>query len=169
MGTTGRISWLPLFLLLLGSGCHMLHAQEVAPYPRGSAGGPQQQQQVVLEGNRLVLTCVAGGSWPLQYRWTLNGTYISPWSPQYMLTIPALSRTDAGLYQCVVRNRMGALIQRKVEVQVAYMADYSEAEQRRSVSAGRAAVLSPPPISAFPRLVVTWYRDGHKITPGSRV
>ncbi|KAJ3613948.1 hypothetical protein NHX12_017526 [Muraenolepis orangiensis] len=49
------------------------------PYLRGSGVG----QQVVLEGNRLVLTCLAGGSWPLQYRWSLNNSYISDWTPQY--------------------------------------------------------------------------------------
>lgn len=52
---------------------------EVAPYLQGSGLG----QQVVLEGNRLVLTCLAGGSWPLQYRWTLNNTNITDWTPQY--------------------------------------------------------------------------------------
>lgn len=35
--------------------------------------------------------------------------------------IPALRRSDAGSYQCVVRNRMGALLQRRSEVQVACM------------------------------------------------
>lgn len=52
---------------------------EVAPYLQGSGLG----QQVVLEGNRLVLTCLAGGSWPLQYRWTLNNSNITDWTPQY--------------------------------------------------------------------------------------
>lgn len=54
-------------------------ASEVAPYLQGSGRG----QQVVLEGNRLVLTCLAGGSWPLQYRWTLNNSNITDWTPQY--------------------------------------------------------------------------------------
>lgn len=52
---------------------------EVAPYLRG--GG--QRQQVVLEGNRLVLTCLVGGSWPLQYRWTFNNSNITDWTQQY--------------------------------------------------------------------------------------
>lgn len=33
--------------------------------------------------------------------------------------MPSLKRTDAGLYQCMVRNRMGAVIQRRTDVQVA--------------------------------------------------
>lgn len=52
---------------------------EVAPYLRGSGA----RQQVVLEGNRLVLTCLVGGSWPLQYRWTLNNSNVTDWTPQY--------------------------------------------------------------------------------------
>lgn len=52
---------------------------EVAPYLRGGV----LQQRVALDGNRLELTCLAGGSWPLQYRWTLNHSYITDWTPQY--------------------------------------------------------------------------------------
>lgn len=52
---------------------------EVAPYLRGSG----TRQQVVLEGNRLVLSCLVGGSWPLQYRWTLNNSNVTDWTPQY--------------------------------------------------------------------------------------
>uniref|UniRef100_A0A8C7HVA8 Ig-like domain-containing protein n=1 Tax=Oncorhynchus kisutch TaxID=8019 RepID=A0A8C7HVA8_ONCKI len=115
--------------------------------------------QTHLEGNRLVLTCLAEGSWPLQYRWILNNTDITHFSPLYTYVIPEVQRSDAGLYQCVVRNRMGALLQRRAEVQV----------QRRTVSVGRAAVLNAPTVSCFPRPQVTWYRDGHKIIPSNRI
>lgn len=59
--------------------CVSLCLSEVAPYLQG--GG--WEQQVALEGNRLVLTCPAGGSWPLQYRWTFNNSNITDWTPQY--------------------------------------------------------------------------------------
>ncbi|CAJ1053978.1 protein sidekick-1-like isoform X2 [Xyrichtys novacula] len=164
-GSGSRCS--PFFLLLLvSSSCHMLHGQEVAPYLRGGGLG---QQQVVLEGNRLVLTCLAGGSWPLQYRWTLNNSNITDWTPQYRLSLPSLSRTDAGLYQCVVRNRMGAVIQKRTEVQVAFLGNFSADEQRKTVTQGRAAVISQPPLASFPRPLVTWYKDGNKIIPNSRL
>nr|XP_046227677.1 protein sidekick-1-like isoform X2 [Scatophagus argus] len=166
-GATRSGSWCPLLflLILLGSSCHMLHGQEVAPYLRG--GG--LRQQVVLEGNRLVLTCLAGGSWPLQYRWTLNNSNITDWTPQYRLSVPSLKRTDAGLYQCIVRNRMGALIHRRTEVQVAFLGNFSAEEQRKTVAQGRAAIISQPPLASFPRPLVTWYKDGHKIIPSSRI
>lgn len=38
-------------------------------------------------------------------------------SCRYMIT--SLDRTHAGFYRCIVRNRMGALLQRQTEVQVA--------------------------------------------------
>ncbi|KAE8300407.1 Protein sidekick-1 [Larimichthys crocea] len=139
--------------------------KEVAPYLRG--GGTRQQ--VVLEGNRLVLTCLAGGSWPLQYFWTLNNTNITDWTPQYRLSIPSLKRTDAGLYQCMVRNRMGAVIHRRTEVQVAFLGSFSAEEQRKTVTQGRAAIISQPPLASFPRPLVTWYKDGHKIIPNNRI
>ncbi|CAL8330871.1 unnamed protein product [Merluccius merluccius] len=138
---------------------------EVAPYLRGGGVG----QQVVLEGNRLVLTCLAGGSWPLQYRWTLNNSYISDWTPQYRLPLPSVSRAVAGLYQCVVRNRMGTLLSKKTDVHVAFLGEFAEEEQRRTVTQGRAAVVSPPPLASYPAPLVTWYRDGHKIIPSDRI
>ncbi|KAM8773324.1 protein sidekick-1-like isoform 1-T1 [Acanthopagrus schlegelii] len=156
----------PLFLLLLlGSSCHMLHGQEVAPYLRG--GG--QRQQVVLEGNRLVLTCLVGGSWPLQYRWTFNNSNITDWTQQYRLSVPSLKRTDAGLYQCIARNRMGTVINRRTEVQVAFLGNFSAEEQRKTATQGRAAIISQPPLASFPRPLVTWFKDGHKIIPNNRI
>ncbi|XP_041641485.1 protein sidekick-1 [Cheilinus undulatus] len=164
--TLSGIQCPPLFLLLLlASSCHMLHGQEVAPYLRGVGLG----QQVVLEGNRLVLTCLAGGSWPLQYRWTLNNSNITDWTPQYRLSVPSLKRTDAGLYQCMVRNRMGAIIHKRTEVQVAYLGDFSADDQRKTVTQGRAAIINQPPLNSFPRPLVTWYKDGNKIIPNNRI
>ncbi|XP_017262335.1 protein sidekick-1 isoform X1 [Kryptolebias marmoratus] len=162
---TGRCLPLYLLLLLLCSSCHMLHSQEVAPYLQGGGRG----QQVVLEGNRLVLTCPAGGSWPLQYRWTLNNSNITDWTPQYRLSIPTLQRTDAGLYQCTVMNRMGALIHKRTEVHVAFLGNFSAGDQRKTVTQGRAAVISPPALASFPQPLVTWYKDGHKINPNNRI
>ncbi|XP_027874470.1 protein sidekick-1-like isoform X1 [Xiphophorus couchianus] len=157
---------LPLFLMiLLACSCHMLHGQEVAPYLQGGERG----QQVVLEGNRLVLTCPAGGSWPLQYRWTLNNTNITDWTPQYRLSVPSLQRADAGLYQCMVRNRMGAVIHRRTEVHVAFLGNFTSGEQRKTATQGRAVIISPPPLASFPQPLVTWYKDGHKIIPNNRL
>ncbi|KAM3622738.1 uncharacterized protein V6R79_002616 [Siganus canaliculatus] len=163
-GTGAGSGALRILLLLLGCSCHMLHGQEVAPYLRGGGARPQ----VVLEGNRLVLTCLAGGSFPLQYRWTLNGSNVTDWTPQYRLSVPSLKRSDGGQYQCTARNRMGAVIQLRTEVQVAFLGNFSAEEQRKMAPQGRAAVLAPPPLASFPRPVVTWFKDGQKLVPDRR-
>uniref|UniRef100_A0A8B9SEL6 Sidekick cell adhesion molecule 1 n=1 Tax=Apteryx owenii TaxID=8824 RepID=A0A8B9SEL6_APTOW len=147
---------LELFLFLI---------YDVAPYFKTEPGLPQ----IHLEGNRLVLTCLAEGSWPLEFKWLRNDSEITNYSSEYKYIIPALQRSDAGFYQCVVRNRMGALLQRRSEVQVAYMGNFMDANQRKTVTEGQAAVLNLLHIFSYPRPQVTWFRDGHKIIPSSRI
>uniref|UniRef100_A0A8D0G4E9 Ig-like domain-containing protein n=1 Tax=Sphenodon punctatus TaxID=8508 RepID=A0A8D0G4E9_SPHPU len=134
---------------------------DVAPYFKTEPGLPQ----IHLEGNRLVLTCLAEGSWPLEFKWIHNDSEITAYSAEYKYIIPSLQRFDAGFYQCVVRNRMGALLQRKSEVQVAYMGNFMDTDQRKTVSQGEAAILNFLHITSYPRPQVTWFRDGHKIIP----
>uniref|UniRef100_A0A8C6TLL2 Sidekick cell adhesion molecule 1a n=1 Tax=Neogobius melanostomus TaxID=47308 RepID=A0A8C6TLL2_9GOBI len=124
---------------------------EVAPYLRGSPRG----QQVVLEGNRLVLSCLAGGSWP----WSTAGASTAvtsqtgpPTTGQTGLSMAQMQRSDAGVYQCWVRNRMGAVLHRKTQVHVAceYRAFASFDQYRKTVTQGRAT-------------------DGQKIIPNNRL
>uniref|UniRef100_A0A8D2QDC0 Sidekick cell adhesion molecule 1 n=1 Tax=Zonotrichia albicollis TaxID=44394 RepID=A0A8D2QDC0_ZONAL len=138
---------------------------DVAPFFKTEPGLPQ----IHLEGNRLVLTCLAEGSWPLEFKWLHNDSEITSYSSEYKYIIPALQRADAGFYQCIVRNRMGALLQRRSQVQVAYMGDFMDTDQRKTVTEGQAAVLNFPHILSHPRPQVTWFRDGHKIIPSSRI
>ncbi|KAM3662197.1 protein sidekick-1 isoform 2-T2 [Ammospiza maritima maritima] len=156
--------WWAFLLLQL----HMLQALaqgDVAPFFKTEPGLPQ----IHLEGNRLVLTCLAEGSWPLEFKWLHNDSEITSYSSEYKYIIPALQRADAGFYQCIVRNRMGALLQRRSQVQVAYMGDFMDTDQRKTVTEGQAAVLNFPHILSHPRPQVTWFRDGHKIIPSSRI
>ncbi|CAO2630394.1 Protein sidekick-1, partial [Lemmus lemmus] len=125
--------------------------------------------QIHLEGNRLVLTCLAEGSWPLEFKWMHNDSELTTYSSEYKYIIPSLQKLDAGFYRCVVRNRMGALLQRKSEVQVAYMGNFMDTDQRKTVSQGHAALLNLVPIVSCPRPQVTWFREGHKIIPSSRM
>ncbi|KPP78737.1 hypothetical protein Z043_101740 [Scleropages formosus] len=140
-------------------------SHDVAPYFKTEPGAAQ----IHLEGNRLVLTCLAEGSWPLEFKWMLNGTDVTAFSPEYKYTIPSLQRSHAGFYQCIVRNRMGVLMQKRAEVQVAYMGNFVEQEQRKTVAQGKAAVLNCPVVHSFPRPQVTWFRDGYKIIPSEKV
>ncbi|XP_058262226.1 protein sidekick-2 isoform X1 [Hemibagrus wyckioides] len=127
------------------------------------------RSQLHLEGNRLVLTCMAEGSWPLEFRWIHNTTELMPFSLEYRYLIPSLDRTHAGFYRCIVRNRVGALLQRRTEVQVAFMGTFNDTVRSESVSQGDAAVIKAPQIHSFPQPQVTWFRDGRKIPPSSRI
>ncbi|KAJ8384733.1 hypothetical protein AAFF_G00199390 [Aldrovandia affinis] len=125
--------------------------------------------QVHLERNRLVLTCMAEGSWPLEFKWTCNGSELTRFSLEYRYLIPSLERWHAGSYRCVVRNRVGSLLQRSTEVQVAYMGGFEEGERSQAVSEGQGTLIAPPRMHSFPQPQVTWFRDGRKIPPSSRV
>ncbi|XP_071672735.1 protein sidekick-2 isoform X1 [Patagioenas fasciata] len=127
------------------------------------------RSQVHLEGNRLVLTCMAEGSWPLEFKWLHNNRELTKFSLEYRYMITSLDRTHAGFYRCIVRNRLGALLQRQTEVQVAYMGSFEDSEAQQSVSHGEAAVIRAPRIASFPQPQVTWFRDGRKISPSSRI
>uniref|UniRef100_G1SEF4 Sidekick cell adhesion molecule 2 n=1 Tax=Oryctolagus cuniculus TaxID=9986 RepID=G1SEF4_RABIT len=140
-------------------------ADDVSPYFKTEP----VRTQVHLEGNRLVLTCMAEGSWPLEFKWLHNNRELTKFSLEYRYMITSLDRTHAGFYRCIVRNRMGALLQRQTEVQVAYMGNFEEGEKHQSVSHGEAAVIRAPRIASFPRPQVTWFRDGRKIPPSSRI
>ncbi|XP_032952672.1 protein sidekick-1 isoform X2 [Rhinolophus ferrumequinum] len=98
-----------------------------------------------------------------------NDTELTTYSSEYRYIIPSLRRLDAGFYRCVVRNRMGALVQRRSEVQVAYMGNFVATDQREVVPQGQAAVLNLLPITSCPRPHVTWFREGHKIIPSNRI
>uniref|UniRef100_A0A7N9AK39 Sidekick cell adhesion molecule 2a n=1 Tax=Mastacembelus armatus TaxID=205130 RepID=A0A7N9AK39_9TELE len=127
------------------------------------------QTQVHLEGNRLVLTCMAEGSWPLEFKWIYNGTELTRFSLEYRYLIPSLDRSHAGHYRCIVRNRVGAIMQCSTEVQVAYMGGFVEGERTQTVSQGEGALIHAPRIHSFPRPQITWFRDGRKIPSSNRI
>nr|XP_028569798.1 protein sidekick-2 isoform X5 [Podarcis muralis] len=153
-----------VIVVLLGSPAATAQ-DDVSPYFKTEP----VRTQVHLEGNRLVLTCMAEGSWPLEFKWLHDNRELTKFSLEYRYMITSLDRTHAGFYRCIVRNRMGALLQRQTEVQVAYMGSFEETEKQQSVSHGEAAVIRAPRIASFPRPQVTWFRDGRKIPPSSRI
>ncbi|XP_031660641.1 protein sidekick-2 isoform X2 [Oncorhynchus kisutch] len=161
-GLKWRASWILLFFLFI----HYTTAQDdVPPYFKTEP----VRSQLHLERNRLVLTCMAEGSWPLEFKWIHNGTELTRFSLEYRYLIPSLDRSHAGFYRCIVRNRVGALLQRRTEVQVAFMGSFEEGERAQSVSQGEGAVVPAPRIRSFPQPQVTWFRDGRKIPPSSRI
>ena len=49
------------------------------------------------------------------------------------------------------------------------MGSFEDSETQQSVSHGEAAVIHAPRIASFPQPQVTWFRDGRKISPSSRM
>ncbi|XP_042623958.1 protein sidekick-2-like isoform X4 [Cyprinus carpio] len=166
-GNSGKARKRPCWIVILLSVIlHLVSAQDdVPPYFKTEP----VPSQLHLERNRLVLTCMAEGSWPLEFKWIHNDTEITRFSLEYRYLIPSLDRSHAGFYRCIVRNRVGALLQRRTEVQVAYMGSFEEGERTQAVSQGEGAVIPAPHIRCFPQPQVTWFRDGRKIPPSSRI
>lgn len=67
------------FILVLSSFLVLNISDDVVPYFKTEPGLPQTH----LEGNRLVLTCLAEGSWPLEFRWMHNDTELTTYSSEY--------------------------------------------------------------------------------------
>lgn len=59
---------------------------DVAPYFKTEP----VRTQVHLEGNRLVLTCMAEGSWPLEFKWLHNNRELTKFSLEYRQASPSL-------------------------------------------------------------------------------
>uniref|UniRef100_A0A672Z5E3 Contactin-3-like n=1 Tax=Sphaeramia orbicularis TaxID=375764 RepID=A0A672Z5E3_9TELE len=86
------------------------------------------------------LTCDAKGSPPPQYRWSLNGTLINLGLDRRRrlsggnLIISSLDRyQDAGMYQCMAYNTVGAILSRRASLQFAYL-DHFKVHTRSAVS-----------------------------------
>lgn len=71
-----------VFLLLIVASIFFLFLLPVDDVPPYFKMDPPQTQ-VHLEGNRLVLTCMAEGSWPLEFKWIYNGTELTRFSLEY--------------------------------------------------------------------------------------
>ncbi|TKC49762.1 hypothetical protein EI555_002481, partial [Monodon monoceros] len=56
-----------------------LRENDVVPYFKTEPGLPQ----IHLEGNRLVLTCLAEGSWPLEFKWMHNDSELTTYTSEY--------------------------------------------------------------------------------------
>uniref|UniRef100_A0A3P8VYA1 Ig-like domain-containing protein n=1 Tax=Cynoglossus semilaevis TaxID=244447 RepID=A0A3P8VYA1_CYNSE len=165
-GQVGQV-WVSCWILLSATCILSAWAQvdDVPPYFKMEP----PQTQVHLEGNRLVLTCMAEGSWPLEFKWIYNGTELTRFSLEYRYLIPTLDRSHAGSYRCIVRNRVGAIMQCSTMVQVAYMGGFVEGERFQTVSQGEAGLIRVSQIHSFPKPQITWFRDGRKIPSSSRI
>lgn len=57
----------------------MFFADDVPPYFKTEPA----RSQLNLERNKVVLTCMAEGSWPLEFKWIHNNTELTRFSLEY--------------------------------------------------------------------------------------
>lgn len=65
--------------------CACFPTDDVPPYFKTEP----VRTQVHLEGNRLVLTCMAEGSWPLEFKWLHNNRELTRFSLEYRQVAPS--------------------------------------------------------------------------------
>ncbi|KAB0403467.1 hypothetical protein E2I00_001919 [Balaenoptera physalus] len=63
----------------LQEGIIIKSTDDVVPYFKTEPGLPQLH----LEGNRLVLTCLAEGSWPLEFKWMHDDSELTTYTSEY--------------------------------------------------------------------------------------
>lgn len=84
-------AWLQLLRLLepvvTRASVSLSPADDVPPYFKTEP----VRTQVHLEGNRLVLTCMAEGSWPLEFKWLHNNRELTRFSLEYRQELPTAS------------------------------------------------------------------------------
>ena len=49
----------------------------------------------------------------------MDGDYLSDFSSEHFYKIQAVSKNDAGSYQCIAKNSVGSIISEMIEVEVA--------------------------------------------------
>ena len=71
------------------------------------------------EGQNKILQCQAVGVPQPEIRWLKDGMYLGEFTTEYFYRIQEIQRKDAGEYQCIARNSIGAIFSEKAKVTVA--------------------------------------------------
>ncbi|XP_053624713.1 protein sidekick isoform X3 [Plodia interpunctella] len=118
---------------------------------------PSSSNSIVREGTTKILQCSAIGIPQPMYRWLKNGVPLGDYSSELFYKIHNTQRQDAGAYQCIAKNDVGAIFSEKNNIVVAYMGIFDNiSEQVVTVESGRAAILEFPYIESEPSPSVIW-------------
>ncbi|UYV77068.1 SDK2, partial [Cordylochernes scorpioides] len=83
---------------------------------------PSFSDGLVAEGQSAVLQCQAQGQPPPEFRWFKDGLAVTQLSPDPVLQLTSVSRTDSGTYYCVAENAVGSVASDKTVLSVALAA-----------------------------------------------
>lgn len=118
---------------------------------------PSSSNSVVREGTTKILQCSAMGIPQPMYRWLRNGVPLSDYSSELFYKIHNTQRQDAGAYQCIAKNDVGAIFSEKNNIVVAYMGIFENfIDTDITVESGKAAILPFPRIESEPPPSVIW-------------
>ncbi|XP_059054428.1 protein sidekick [Achroia grisella] len=118
---------------------------------------PSSSNSIVREGTTKILQCSAIGIPQPMYRWLKNGVPLGEYSSELFYKIHNTQRQDAGAYQCIAKNDVGAIFSEKNNIVVAYMGVFENAsEQVVTAESGRAVILEFPHIESEPSPSVIW-------------
>ncbi|GBP10993.1 Protein sidekick [Eumeta japonica] len=136
---------------------------------------PSSSNSIVREGTTKILQCSAIGIPQPMYRWLKNGAPLGEYSTELFYKIHNTQRQDAGAYQCIAKNDVGAIFSEKNHIVVAYMGIFEDTTEREvTVESGSAAIIDLPHIESEPPPSVVWQdengqlRYDHKYGVGDR-
>uniref|UniRef100_A0A668RUC0 Contactin-2 n=1 Tax=Oreochromis aureus TaxID=47969 RepID=A0A668RUC0_OREAU len=105
--------------------------------------------------------CKAIGKPRPTYRWLKNGQSLKAEVRSGRLTIPKISLSDSGMYQCVAENELGSVYASAELKVVASPPDFTRRPVKKStvIQRGGEVVLECRP-HASPRATISWWREG---------
>lgn len=121
---------------------------------------PSSSNSIVREGTTKILQCSAIGIPQPMYRWLKDGVPLNDFSSELFYKIHNTQRQDAGAYQCIAKNDVGAIFSEKNNIVVAYMGVFQNvAETVVTIETGKAALLKLMNIESEPPPSVIWQDD----------
>jgi protein sidekick len=94
------------------------------------------------------------------YRWLKDGVPVGDYTSSQYYRIHNTRKEDAGSYQCLAKNEAGTIFSEKIDIVVAYMSIFEEANERYvSVESGHSAVLDMSFIESVPHPSVSWQTE----------
>nr|XP_042896210.1 Down syndrome cell adhesion molecule-like protein Dscam2 isoform X1 [Parasteatoda tepidariorum] len=134
-----------------------------------------QGQVRTEEGSAAQLSCVAQGNPPPAYRWMkdVNGVLSNVkedgrvWLVQGTLNFRKVLRTDAGKYQCIVRNSIG---ERRFESALIVTASLQASllPPHQTLNTGQEGTFTCN-VSGYPVHTISWKKDQRPIVPSNRI